>query len=378
MPVRAIRDSIGWMAANSWKQPGHSMDMDLMATLMRDGVDRWVRFYGQQALRVNTTRDPKAKGYAIVPVGKTCAFCCMLASRGFVYTSSGTAGSSRHANCDCQVVPGWGPKAREAVIAGYNPDTYYDMYRKAEAKLARISRAEAAGRQLDDEVSASLRDTMGRWWKSLADKGNSGMRPPGYRRTLGSYLKRHDGYENADPSVRQRALLGLMRRMNPDDLSDGVHTGERAVPDNSMKLRDWEDYRSSLASRYIAASNRSWGFPPKKPAPVPEDWPDDIPKPSVASWNHILYGYGKKENGGKWHYQGGHLNGYGWIEDEGYGNTMFPKDWTPEDIEEAAIHILNAYPPTPRGTYQGRYNGLTIRVSVSQGRINSIFPVGVA
>lgn len=309
-----------------------------------------------------------------MPVGKTCAFCCMLASRGFVYTSSGTAGSSRHANCDCQVVPGWGPKAREAVIAGYNPDTYYDMYRKAEAKLARISRAEAAGRQLDDEVSVSLRDTMGRWWKSLADKGNSGMRPPGYRRTLGSYLKGHDGYENADSSVRQRALLGLMRRMNPDDLSDGVHTGERAVPDNSMKLRDWEDYRSSLASRYIAASNRSWGFPPKKPAPVPEDWPDDVPKPSVASWNHILYGYGERADG-EWHYHGGHLHGYGWIEDEEYHNTTFPADWTPEDVEEAVTTVLRSGTRGSQMLYSGEYRNVRVLVLVSpKGEIVSAYP----
>lgn len=373
MPVRAIRDSIGWMAAESWKQPGHSMDLDLMANLLRGGVDRWVRFYGQQALRVNTFRDPKADRFAIVPVGKTCAFCCMLASRGFTYTSEENANNSRHAGCDCQVVPGWNTKkVREAVITGYNPNTYYDMYQKAKAKLDKISQAEAKGQQLDDDVSVSLRRDMGGWWESLADEKNKDMRPFGYRKnmTLGSYLKKHAGYENADSDVTQRALLGLMRRMSPNNLADGVHVGKKAVADSSMKLHDWEDYRSSLATRFITASNRSWGFPPKKPAPVPEDWPNDIPKPTIRAWNHILYGYVDKD--GK--YGGGHLNSYGWIEDNGK-NTVFPKNWDENDVEEAIINVLKNGESRGSSSIIGTYNGVNIQVVRSSGHVITAFPV---
>lgn len=76
----------------------------------------------------NMRRDPKHPRYARVPSGsETCAFCMMLASRGFVYRSKETAGEGNHyhANCDCRIVPSWG-----AGVAGYDPDEYYDKWQK--------------------------------------------------------------------------------------------------------------------------------------------------------------------------------------------------------------------------------------------------------
>lgn len=63
--------------------------------------------------------------YARVPSGReTCGFCFMLSSRGFVYRSEETAGSTHayHEHCDCVIVPGFkGLKASEQ-IEGYDPD----------------------------------------------------------------------------------------------------------------------------------------------------------------------------------------------------------------------------------------------------------------
>ena len=73
--------------------------------------------------------------YARVPTGlETCAFCFMLASRGFVYNSERKAGDGHkyHQNCDCIVVPGsvdseGNPRVK---IDGYDPQVMYDNWRK--------------------------------------------------------------------------------------------------------------------------------------------------------------------------------------------------------------------------------------------------------
>lgn len=74
--------------------------------------------------------DPSAPRFARVPVGKTCAFCCMLASRGWVYHSkdlAGGAGHEFHDSCNCRIVPDWEHKN----LPGYHPDDMYQVYLSA-------------------------------------------------------------------------------------------------------------------------------------------------------------------------------------------------------------------------------------------------------
>lgn len=62
----------------------------------------------RQTNKNNAVRDPANVTYARVPRGaKTCAFCTMLASRGFVYATAKTAGEEDkyHHDCDCMIVP---------------------------------------------------------------------------------------------------------------------------------------------------------------------------------------------------------------------------------------------------------------------------------
>lgn len=64
--------------------------------------------------------------YARVPSGvETCAFCFMLSSRGFVYSSEAKAGGAGqyHPNCDCVIVPGFKEVAYNSSIQieGYEP-----------------------------------------------------------------------------------------------------------------------------------------------------------------------------------------------------------------------------------------------------------------
>lgn len=104
----------------------------------------------------NGKRDPLKPRYARVPTGsETCAFCIMLASRGFVYHTEGTAGAvgHYHANCDCRIVCGWdtyasGSSRRRASgveVEGYDTDALYDQYvddlRSGRLKLGDVAKS---------------------------------------------------------------------------------------------------------------------------------------------------------------------------------------------------------------------------------------------
>lgn len=76
---------------------------------------------------IENARKKKAR-FARVPRGdKTCAFCVMLASRGWVYHTKETAGDLNrfHPHCDCQIVAGLPGDTLE----GYDPDALYERYR---------------------------------------------------------------------------------------------------------------------------------------------------------------------------------------------------------------------------------------------------------
>ena len=75
-------------------------------------------------------------GYARVPTsGCSCAFCMMMASRGFVYVSKKSAGESRkfHDNCRCSIVR---LDSDDPIIDDYEDGTQYlDMYYAAAEAL---------------------------------------------------------------------------------------------------------------------------------------------------------------------------------------------------------------------------------------------------
>lgn len=81
----------------------------------------------------NALKDPAATRFARVAAGaETCAWCFMLASRGWVYATKESAskakktGDSFHAGCDCQIVLAFGEQTPE--IEGYDPDSLYEQY----------------------------------------------------------------------------------------------------------------------------------------------------------------------------------------------------------------------------------------------------------
>lgn len=107
-----------------------------------DNVDDAQQFIGDMiaaALRSQTQRsirnDPTKPSWARVPQGKSCAFCTMLAGRGFAYTSeeaAGGEGNKYHDDCLCRVIPSWGKQT----LSGYDPDKYKDLYESAKRMAA--------------------------------------------------------------------------------------------------------------------------------------------------------------------------------------------------------------------------------------------------
>lgn len=104
----------------------------MLATL-GGSVQRHVVNAARATVRDNARRDPARPRYARVPTGKkTCAFCLMLASRGFVYASEESGGHAHdfHDHDDCEIVMDFSSRPS---IKGYDPDELYSIYQSARA-----------------------------------------------------------------------------------------------------------------------------------------------------------------------------------------------------------------------------------------------------
>lgn len=132
-------------------------DMEHVLDRLNARLDKWIRQAGRDTIISSTANDPRKPRYARVPKGRTCAFCAMLASRGFVYASAETAGSFRkyHEQCDCEIVPSWDAER----ISGYDPDALYADYLKARDETGKLS-------PTDSEVLAAMRRHAGQYTDS--------------------------------------------------------------------------------------------------------------------------------------------------------------------------------------------------------------------
>lgn len=72
--------------------------------------------------------------WAWSPVGDTCAYCNLKASRGAVYWSESSARNDRHGGCDCAVIPVYDDEPLP-----YDEATYYDQYSAAAAAAGTTS-----------------------------------------------------------------------------------------------------------------------------------------------------------------------------------------------------------------------------------------------
>lgn len=113
-------------------------------------VARLVGQQGKATVHRNAAVDPSQPRWARVPgPGGCCAWCSMLASRGFVYASAATAGQGHtyHDHCSCVPTPLW--KGQAARIRGYDPKALRAAYDEARAAV------KATGATVDDKAIAA-------------------------------------------------------------------------------------------------------------------------------------------------------------------------------------------------------------------------------
>lgn len=96
-----------------------------------NGVSRLVKRTGADTTLNNALRD--GAEFAWVPNGDTCAFCIMLASRGWQRISKKALKNGHaehiHANCDCTYSVRFDGKSN---VEGYDPDKYAEIYYNAD------------------------------------------------------------------------------------------------------------------------------------------------------------------------------------------------------------------------------------------------------
>src|SRR5699024_408813 len=132
-PVEAVEGNVRYAARHLYTDdPGGVLGV------LQGSMQRHIAYSGRETIARNVVFDPARPRYARVPTGvRTCAFCEMVASRGFVYASEshaqrrgrGQLEDKYHDDCNCQVVPSW--DAEQAHIEGYDPDAMYARYKAA-------------------------------------------------------------------------------------------------------------------------------------------------------------------------------------------------------------------------------------------------------
>ena len=128
---RKLSSAVWW--ASQWLEEPN-VDVERALAVLSERLDQFIKHAGREKITQLAVADPAVKRFGRVPVGSTCTWCEMLASRGFVYTSPKSAGLFMrfHYKCDCQVVPGFEGKNP---VEGYDPGVYKARYEAAVAAL---------------------------------------------------------------------------------------------------------------------------------------------------------------------------------------------------------------------------------------------------
>lgn len=202
------------------------------------------RYYVHRSAFENMERNCERNDlrYARVPSGReTCGFCFMLSSRGFVYRSEETAGSTHayHEHCDCAIVPGFKDLPASEQVEGYDPDAMLERWRDCQATVG---------------SDGELRER----WRSMTDgqraryKGNSDSER--YRRFVNAQAIREAETRDfrwlntgepptIDTSAYSKKKLKRMKREHPQEWD-----GYRALSENGVRQKLNAEDRSASAN----------------------------------------------------------------------------------------------------------------------------------
>lgn len=113
------------------------VDVDAMLAKLEGPAQRLLRQAQREALEESARRDPARPRVARIPTGaETCAFCLVMASRGYVYRSERSAGGGSPENrfhdfCDCEQDVTW--SSTPDLPEGYDPGELFGKYEAARA-----------------------------------------------------------------------------------------------------------------------------------------------------------------------------------------------------------------------------------------------------
>lgn len=97
----------------------------------------------------NAGADPARPRWALVPHAGACAWCRLMASQGFVYSSE--ASVARHPNCACAPVVDF--DAASPHLDGYDPGAIYGEYARARESVEADAREEWAAMSADERAA---------------------------------------------------------------------------------------------------------------------------------------------------------------------------------------------------------------------------------
>ena len=251
-----------------WAKKTAGYDDGQWAQLSKDVINSTARL----TQRFTAEKDPSKPRYARVPQGATCAFCIMLASRGFVYWSEESAGKFHgyHRDDNCQIVSSWGGMR----VNGYDPDgmkARYEACREGVSRLLtkeRYERYRALAEENGEEVYrfdewvtrqvlAEMRWRDPQWlydgtepsisFPSEAMREETEKARPQEIRTA-ERLRKHgivpafqiDHREIRDPDTGRLNLIGL------SDLAGGI---ELKTPQSADKFRTIDSYLGSASKK---------------------------------------------------------------------------------------------------------------------------------
>lgn len=110
---------------------------DAMIELVYGGMQRRVSNQARLTIMGAANIDPKSTGWRRIGVGKNCAFCDMLISRGDVYSEK-TVRFGSHDKCNCQAAPAFGRWSDASEVDDFKPTK---RHRDPETTAADIARA---------------------------------------------------------------------------------------------------------------------------------------------------------------------------------------------------------------------------------------------
>ncbi|MFC2756970.1 EndoU domain-containing protein [Propionibacterium acidifaciens] len=240
LSVDALRASTGYQLRNG--------DPDALASRLGGVLQRHILGAGRQTIDRNMDADPADVRYARIPRGpKTCAFCSMLASRGWVYRSKETAsqrkrGGRYHDRCDCAIVPSW--SRRTPTIDGYDPGALYKQYQQART----------AAKTTDETVIlAEMR-------RQHPDRYTDGVKPRPTLTSDGSRYLSRAGRELGFGPADVRGLDQARRHVIEGDVKkNGKRTGGHLYATVEAEMRegqiafpkDWDADRIMAAARQV-------------------------------------------------------------------------------------------------------------------------------